>query len=72
MHVGCIHVYRLLKGYGTCHYCVAIALKKADGVFETPCDQHFATSEYNADFLPSYILGVLHSQAEGININNVI
>lgn len=72
MHFCCINVYELLKHYGICHDCVTLALKNADGGFEPPCAQHFATSGYNADFPQSHILGVLHSWAEGININNVI
>lgn len=28
MHFSCMCVYRLLNEYGTCHYCVTVALKK--------------------------------------------
>lgn len=51
MHFSCIHAYELLKDYGICHCCVTTALKNAGGGFEPPCAQHFATSEYNTDFL---------------------
>lgn len=50
-----------MKHYGICHYCVTIALKNAGGGFETPCAQHFGTSEQNIDFPQSYVLDVLHS-----------